>query len=99
MNETIWLVAFYLFKYYSRPGFERIDLHWIFKTEEPARRACEKSFCDEAGWYEGALIEERPFGYRLSKNLKRIWYRQDDHGVMEEIEEPKNYKNVSNLIG
>jgi hypothetical protein len=99
MNETIWLVACYKFKDDRAYGFERIHLHWIFKTEELARRACEKCFCDEAGWYEGTLIEERSFGYGSSRNLKRIWYRQEDHGVMEEIEEPKGYKNICNLIG
>ena len=72
MNETVFLVAF--FKFDNRGpewGFKRIDLEVIFKTEQEALRNI--SFCDEAGWYEGALIEERMLGYH-----DMVFQRQTD---------------------
>jgi hypothetical protein len=99
MNEqSVFLLAF--FKFYGDPenGFKRIDLQGIFRTEKEARE--QMSFCDEAGWYEGALIEERYFGHlNAPKNKYRIWLVQEKDGSMKEIKEPKWAKNIVNLIG
>lgn len=100
MTETIFLVAF--FKFDDRGpeyGFERIDLQHIWKTEKEAREGL--SFCDEAGWYEGALIEEVPFGWErpLRSQRNRIWLIQQKDGEMKEVPEHKWYKDITRLIG
>jgi hypothetical protein len=97
--ETIFLTAF--FRFHDKGpeyGFKRLELQHIWKTEEDARSHL--SFCDEAGWYTGALLEERSFGWRGDyRKMKRIWLIQQEDGTMKEIEEPKGYKNCINLIG
>ena len=97
-RETIFLVAF--FKFSSRGpeyGTERMDLQHIYKTEEDARNHL--FFCDEAGWYEGALIEERAVGINDWFRGKRIWLIQLEDGSMKEAREHPWYNNVVNLIG
>lgn len=98
-EETLFLVGFFRFhEEGSKYGFERMHLHGIFKTEEEARK--EMSFCDEAGWYEGALIEEREYGHQLNFFVgKRIWLLQENDGSMKEMEEPSYFNHVVNLIG
>jgi hypothetical protein len=99
MKETLFLVAFFKFDNKgSAYGFERIHLQYIFKTEAAARDGI--SFCDEAGWYEGVLIEERAFGWEDSLfRGKRVWLIQEKDGSMKEFDEPKDYKCVIHLIG
>jgi len=94
--EKIYLTAFFKFAKRGREfGFERMHLQHLWKTEQEARNHL--SFCDEAGWYEGALIEERVFGWDLFKG-KRVWFLQESDGSMKEIEEPEFYKNVVNIV-
>lgn len=96
--ETIFLVGFFRFSANgSEYGFKRMDLHGIFKTREDAIN--KMSFCDEAGYYEGVLIEERAFGTQHFRHGIRVWLLQDQNGLMQEIDEPKCYKNIVNLIG
>ena len=99
IKETIWLTAFFKFNESGcEYGFERINLQYISKTESDARNMI--SFCDEAGWYEGVLIEERTFDYEdMFFRGKRIWMIQDGNGDLNEIEEPTSFKNVIHLIG
>ena|ERR1035437_7231482 len=98
MKESIFLVAFFKFKSEGPEyGFERINLQYIYKTEMAARKI---SFCDEAGWYEGALIEERQlaeYGYFFKG--KRVWFMQGDDGLLSDIKEPDYYQHTINLIG
>jgi hypothetical protein len=109
-EKTLFLVGFFKFaKKGPEHGFERMHLHGIFETEQEARE--QMSFCDEAGWYEGALIEERPLGHQhcVRKRHKRVWLLQEPeevshqsgqcNQVMREIPEPEYYKGIVNLIG
>lgn len=98
-NEYLYLVAFFKFSENPEHGFKRIDLQGIFKTEEDAME--KMTFCDEAGWYEGVLIERRKWGNQnVSLATKyRFWFIEDDKGEMIEIEEPSTFKNCINLIG
>lgn len=96
--ETVWLTAFFKFAKKGREyGFERLHLQHIWKTEEDARAHI--SFCDEAGWYEGVLIEERALGWNHFHTGKRIFMLQDELGNLDEFNEPEWFKNVVNLIG
>lgn len=97
MEETLYVVGFFRFRDGGKRGFQRMDLHGIFKTEQEARE--QMSFCDEAGWYEGALIEEREYGYQMGFIGKRIWMIQQEGGGMKEIAEPTYFKNVTGLVG
>lgn len=96
--KTIFLVAF--FKFDGRGpeyGTKRLHLDSIWNTEEEARKF---SFCDEAGWYEGVLIEERTFGYKdMFFRGKRVWLLMDETGKLNEIIQPSWFDNVLNLIG
>ena len=96
ITETIFLVAFFRFQDDYNYGFKRIHLQCIFKTEEEARKRL--SFCDEAGYYEGVLIEERRLGHEFFKG-KRVWLMQQPDNSMLEIPEPSIFKHVINLIG
>lgn len=97
-QETLFLVAFFKFTDEKRDNFKRIHLHGLYKTEEEARKI---SFCDEAGWYEGILIEERGYGQDsvILKRGKRIWILQKEGGELYEIEEPKSWNCIVGLIG
>jgi len=96
--ETIFLTAFFKFdKRGSRWGFDRMHLQHIWKTEEEARENI--SFCDEAGWYEGVLIEEREFGWRSFRpSGKRIWLLQQEDVSLKEISEPMYLSNIVGII-
>jgi hypothetical protein len=97
-KDTVFLVAFFKFHEDPRFGFERIHLQGVFKTEKEARE--EFSFCDEAGWYEGVLIEELQWGCDFTKYpYNRIWFVQQEDGSLKEIPELEYFKNVVNLIG
>lgn len=96
MEETLFLVGFFKLEEKPEFGFKRLDLHGIFKTEKEALE--DMSFCDEAGWYEGVLIEERRYGHQFFKG-KRIWLRQLENGNMSEFSEPEWFRDVINLIG
>jgi hypothetical protein len=97
-KDTVFLVGFFKFDEKGPEyGFKRMDLWGIFKSEKEARE--DMSFCDEAGWYEGALIEERAFGVQFGQGIKhRIWLIQQPGGEMKEITEPDGYKNCICLI-
>jgi hypothetical protein len=97
MSSTIFLVGFFKFNKLNY-GFERIHLAGIFKTEQEARE--QMSFCDEAGFYEGALIEERRFGNQeFSHTKNRVWLIQQKDGSIKEIDESNEFKHIINLIG
>jgi hypothetical protein len=95
--KRVFLVAFFKFdRRVSEYGFERIYLQNIFETKKEAIE--NMSFCDEAGWYEGAVIEERELGTNMFKG-KRVWLLQQPDGEMKQIEEPKWFNNTINIIG
>lgn len=97
-TESLFLVAFFKFDEKGPEyGFKRMQLEYIWKTEEEARNGI--GFCDEAGWFEGALIEERVYGWDHFKRGKRIWLIQQPDGEMKEIPEPPGYQNCVGLIG
>lgn len=96
--KTVFLVGFFRFHDLGPEyGFERMDLHGIFETELEARE--KMSFCDEAGWYEGALIEERAMGPQFGQGIKyRVWMIHQPGGEMKEIPEPSGFKHCICLI-
>lgn len=97
--ETVFLTAFFRFDPRgSEYGFERISLQHIWKTEKDARDHI--SFCDEAGWYEGVLIEKHAIGweYLYRHERKRVWLIQEG-SELKEIEQPKFYNDCVSLIG
>ena len=95
-KESVYLVAFFKFKENAEYGFTRMHLQHIFKTKEEA--IAKMSFCDEAGWYEGVLIEERSLGDSWCKG-QRIWFLQQEGGSLKEIPEPEFWNDVFNIIG
>jgi len=97
-KDTVFLVAFFKFQENPEYGFKRLDLQHIFKSEYDARN--DISFCDEAGWYEGVLIEERALGRRnWCFRGKRVWMLQNEKGELDEFQEPEWYNHVINIIG
>lgn len=94
----IYLVAF--FKFHSKDphfGFERIHLQTFYSTLEKAKKGCQVCFCDEAGFYEGAVIEERIEGGLYFRGI-RVWYGQNKDGKLEEFPQPQTYDHILNLI-
>ncbi len=101
-SESVFLVGFFRFDANGPAyGFKRMHLQGIFKTMEDALE--KMSFCDEAGWYEGALIEERHFGNQFCHPVappNRKWLlQQRETGEMRETSESPAFSNVLNLIG
>lgn len=98
-EKTVFLTAFFKFdKRGPEYGFERIQLEHINSTLQLAKD--HMSFCDEAGWFEGALIEERELDdHQLNCPRNRIWLIQQSDGEMKEIEEPKVWHDCLGLIG
>lgn len=74
---------------------ERMDPQTFYATLDQAKKSI-SNFCDEAGWYEGMLIEEKEEGNPLFRG-KRVWYIQKN-GKLEETPEPDYYKQVVNMI-
>ena len=92
----IYLVAY--FKFSSNNGFfERIDLHTWHSTLEEAREKSKLNFDDEAGWYDGILIEERKENTFSYQGL-REFYILNDKNEFELIPIPDVFKNFYNLI-
>lgn len=80
---------------------KRIDLRTIHSTFELALESAKDNFCDEAGWYDGFLIEEREEDTIFFKG-KRVFYIYDKSVsgkyVWKEIPEPDWAKDCINLI-
>ena len=74
----------------------RIHLETFSDTLENAIKYTINNFTDEAGFYDGVLIEERSMEKPIYRG-KRLWYKLSE-GKLMEIEEPSEYKNVFNLI-
>lgn len=94
--KSVWLTAF--FKWDPRGpeyGFERLHLQHIWPSR--AEALSHISFCDEAGWYEGVLIEERPMGWTLDRG-ERVWFIQEG-AELKTISEPAWFKCIVNLVG
>lgn len=95
----IFLVAF--FRFDDRGAeycFERCHLQTFYITLRDAKKSIDY-FCDEAGWYEGVLIEEREEGTPHFHG--RRWFYimiPNTNGEMREIPEPESFKNICNLI-
>lgn len=94
----IYAVAF--FKYADlgpEYGFKRIHLQTFYTSLEEAKAKVGPNFCDEAGWYGGALIEEKVAGNPYHR-APRTFYEQGEDGLLKEVPEPDWYKNIVNLI-
>jgi len=95
--KSVFLVGFFKFdKRGQNYGFERMHLQTIWKTAEEARE--KMSFCDEAGWYEGAVIEERQFGHEWPKSKNRIWLMMQEDGSMKQVDEPEGYGSIAFIV-
>ena len=93
----IYMIAF--FKYDDRGpeyGFERVHLQTFYTSLKVAKASIGPSFCDEAGWYEGAFIEEKVEGNHFHRS-KRVFYIQKENGL-EEVPEPEYFHDIMNLI-
>ena len=96
---SIFLVAY--FKYDKRGpehGFDRMHLQTFWSKLEDAKEFSQRYFCDEAGWYEGILIEERKEGQDTFKGIRIFMLRNQDI-TFYEVPEPEYTKNCINLIG
>ena len=94
-TNSVFLVAWFSFG--EANLFERLVLQHIFSSEEEALGKL--SFCDEAGYYEGVLIEERAIGVTYQRG-KRLWLLQNkSNGMLNHINEPERFKSITYLIG
>ena len=99
MKQRVYLVAY--FKFDDRGaeyGFKRLHLQTVHIDWLEATTAATTYFCDEGGWYEGSLIEEREVDTNMFHG-RRVFYRwNSDTNQMEEMPSPEFFKDVVNLI-
>jgi len=93
----IYLVSYFKFSKDPKKIFERIDFQTWHSTLELAREESKRNFDDEAGWYEGILIEERKENTIFYRGL-REFYILNDKEEFELIPIPHSLKNQFNLI-
>ena len=90
---NIFLVAFV--KYSDTELFKRCNLQTFATSLEKAKEH-KKNFCDEAGWYDGMLIEKMEEDNWLRGT--RVFFKLNENNELQEIEEPPMFNNVVNLI-
>lgn len=93
----IYMIAYVKLHEDSGYGFKRIHFQTFFRNEKEAIDKAKKYFCDEAGFYEGILIEEKEEGNPFYHG-KRHYFYWDQNRKMKKIKEPDYFKNVGNLI-
>lgn len=102
MDRSIYFVGFFRFDARGPEWgfFKRIDLHAIHETlgDISDLEKANFYFDDEAGWYEGVLVEERFFGHQNHRKGYRRWYLQMGDRTLKEIVEPTQFSNIVNLI-
>jgi hypothetical protein len=96
---NVFFVAFFKFnKGNPNLGAERMHFQTFFCNEDDAISFSKSAFSDEAGYYQGVLIEEKQECNICFKG-KRFWYIEDPaSGSLVEMKEPARYSNMINLI-
>lgn len=94
----IFMVAWFKYAHAGAEyGFERIHLQTFYTKLKDAEESI-SNFDNEAGWYEGVLIEEKEEGNPFFRG-KRIFYLQDKStGELNIVPESEKLKCVINLI-
>ncbi len=99
VKTKIYLVAH--FKSCSQDlekAFKRCHLLTFYTSLEDAKLRAISGFSDEAGWYNGILIEEREEGNPFFHG-QRVFYLFDfNTKKFNEIPEPDQFKDCLNLI-
>jgi hypothetical protein len=95
----VFFVAFFKFNEGNPDlGIKRMDFQTFFYNLEDAISFSNSNFSDEAGYYQGVLIEEKQECDICFKG-KRFWYIEDlESGSIVEMKEPDCYSNMINLI-